>query len=353
MKLTRIPLPQGLIAQLVTVFAVLALVVVGATVGIKRFTGLSGDAAFRYAGTVVTQDQLARRVELLGALYGVAMPADAKGKASFRRDTAKAVAVSMILDRAARSHKIVIADKSARDTLASMIKNQLGDDGQAQFTQILGEFGVNEQNVLDEVKRQQATARLFQAVTAKVVAATDSQDARAYFDKDPARFAVPETRHLVNIVVATRKEADQVLARATSNVRFTALAEQVSLDDSTRSSGGDLGKVQASQLETQFAAAAFSAPLDRNFGPVQTKFGWNVGRVVGVQAGHTVTFDQVSAQVLDALRSRRAMKTWQAFVAEAIKDAHVEYAKKYRPAHPDAPPTEQPVVPTIAPATQP
>lgn len=332
---------------------VLALLAGGAGLAIRRLTGLPGDAAFEYAGHVVTRDQLAQRVHLLAALYGISEPTGSKARAAFRRDTAKAVAVSMILDHLARSKGIVIADKSARDTLSSMISNQLGDDGQAQFTKILGQFGVSEKDVLDEVKRQQATARLFQSVTAKAVAGVTADDAQAYFQADPARFATPERRRIRNMVVGTRQQAQAVLAALRRGRDFAALARRRSLDDATRASGGDLGTVTATQLDSTYAAAAFGTPQGRFFGPVQTKFGWNVGEVIAVKPATTVTYDQVSAQVLDEVRSERAMKTWHSFLADQIRKAHVEYADRYRPAHPDAPPADQPGTQTGSLAGQP
>lgn len=344
---------RRLLTRLAAALVVLALVGAGTVVTVQRLTGLPGNAAFEYGDTVVTRDQLAHRVELLSALYGITQPKGERARASFRRDTAKAVAVSMVLDHAARSRDIVIADKSARDTLASMIGSQLGDGGQAEFTRILGQFGVSERNVLDEIKRQQATARLFQDVTAGIVAGVTAEDARAAFDADPGRYATPEKRHLRNIVVATREEAEAILAAVRSGRAFGALAARRSLDDATRTGRGDLGTVTADALETGYAAAAFAAGAGHTFGPVETKFGWNVGQVLAITPAASATYDQVSSQVLDTVRSERAMAAWRAFVAGEIKRAHVEYADAYRPAHPDAPPTDQPGTPAVTQAGRP
>ena len=340
-------------ARLVAAVVVLALVGAGATLAVKRFTGLPGNAAFEYAGAVVTRDELSDRVELLGALYGISEPDDAKGRASFRRDAAKAIAVSMILDRAAQARDIVIADKSARDTLATMIRTQLGPDGSAEFTRVLGEFGVSERNVLDEVKRQQATARLFQDVTAAAVAGVTIEDARAYYDADPAKFAVPEKRRLRNIVVATRAEAEGILAKVRAGRDFGSLARRHSLDESTRDSRGSLGTVDASRLESSYARAAFAVPAGDAFGPVETEFGWNVGLVVAVRHGTRVAFDDVSGRVLDTVRSERATRAWSDFLADQLRKADVHYADTYRPAEPEAPPTDQAGTSLTSPGSQP
>ncbi|MCW2856513.1 MAG: PpiC-type peptidyl-prolyl cis-trans isomerase [Marmoricola sp.] len=344
--LSQIRLPKRPLMRAVLAVLVLAVVAGGVIGGIKRFTGLPGDAAFKYGNAVVTQSALNSRIELLGALYGIKAPTGTKAKATFERDSAKAVAVSMILDHAAAAHDIVIADKAARDTLAGMITTQLGSN--AAFIKILAEFGVNEQNVLDEIKRQQATARLFQVVTKGAVASVTDAQAQAFFAKNPSAFSVPETRHLANIVVATQQEADAILAQLRAGKNFAALAQKTSLDDSTRSSGGDLGTVDAAKLENTYAAAAFSTPVGGDFGPVQTKFGWNVGTVLAIKPGTTATYATAKAQVVATLQSQVAMKVWDAFLADQIKQANVDYASAYRPAHPDALPAAQPGVPSAS-----
>ncbi|MCW2789624.1 MAG: Peptidylprolyl isomerase [Aeromicrobium sp.] len=330
--------------------AVLALVVLAGlvVVGVRHFTGLPEDAAFSYGGKVVTQDDLAGRADLLGALYGVKQPTRKAERETFQRDVSKAVAVSMILDRAADERDISISDKSARDTLASMLKAQLGADPDAAFTAILGEFGVSENDVLDELKRQQKIARLFQDVTAKAVAAATPSAVKASFDKDPAQFAVPERRRLSNVVVATRKQAAAVLARARKGESFSRLARQTSLDDATRDKGGALGTVSENQLDPTFAKAAFAASDGGLFGPVKSQFGWNVGRVGRIVPGRPVAFATVKDDVADALRSELALAAWRRWLGDEIKDAHVDYAADYRPDHPDAAPSDSGVVPNPA-----
>jgi peptidyl-prolyl cis-trans isomerase C len=323
-------------ALLLTVAVVAGLV----AIGLRQFTGLPDDAAFEYDGDVVTVAQLDDRVDALGALYGIKKPTEKGQQETFRRDVAKAVAVSMILDKAARKHDIVISDKSARDTLAAMLDAQMGPDPDAAFTEMLGEYGVSEDHVLDEIKRQQALARLFQDVTKDAVDKATPDAVRAYFDKDPSRFATPDGRRLSNIVVASRKDAVAVLARAGKGEDFGSLARQTSLDDATRDKSGDLGLVAATDLDPAFAAAAFKARSGGLFGPVKTQYGWNVGKVRKVVPGSPADLASVKAEATDALRSELALAAWRNWLTDQIKAADVEYADSYRPDHPDAPPAD-------------
>lgn len=334
----KLQLPRLTRNGAIALVAVVLIGITGVVVGVVQSRGLPDDAAFEYDGAVVTEADLDDRVEVLGALYGIKEPAGEDARDTFRRDTAKAVAVSMILEDAAGDAGIVISDKSARDTLANMVEGQLGSDPQRAFTEMLARFGVTEDDVLEEVKRQQALARLFQERTADAVEDLTPTDVRAYYGQNPGRFATPERRRLRNIVVGTRREAAAVLAKVRRGTDFVELARLTSLDDATREQGGAMGTVGAAELEDAYADAAFAAGLGDAFGPVRTRYGWNVGQVVRILPGRDASFADVQDQVTDELRSERALKAWREWLADRIRDADVEYAAAYLPAHPDEPP---------------
>jgi peptidyl-prolyl cis-trans isomerase C len=321
--------------------AVAVLVVAGGSLLVhQRLTALPDDAVLRYDDQVVTQADLKEHVDTLNALYGISKPEDGDALDAFNRDVAKSVAVSLILDRAAKDEDIVISEKSARDTLASMVESQLGADPQKAFQDLLTEFGVSEDDILQEIRRQQAIARLFKAVTQDTVDAVTPADAKSLYDEDPSAFQVPEKRRIANIVVATRAEAQRLLVSARKGTPFASLARTRSLDDATRDKGGLLGTVGAADLEETYAATAFAAREGAAFGPVQTAYGWNVGVVTAIVPARQQPYDAVAAEALDAVRSQRAMDEWRSWLAERIKDADVEYADAYLPAHPDEPPAE-------------
>lgn len=70
---------------------------------------------------------------------------------------------------------------------------------------------------------------------------TDEQVA-AYYDEHPDEFRKPETRRARHILVATRREAKEIIAevKAGTNKTFGAIAKQRSLDTETKLRGGDL-----------------------------------------------------------------------------------------------------------------
>ena len=78
------------------------------------------------------------------------------------------------------------------------------------------------------------------------------------------------------------------------------------------------------------------------FGPVKTRFGWNVGKVTAINARQSLAFKDVKAELLTELQNEKELKVWRVWLAKEIKAADVKYADKYRPAHPDAAPAGLP-----------
>jgi peptidyl-prolyl cis-trans isomerase C len=318
----------------VTVAVIAALAAVG-VVAWNKTHGLPSDAAFKFGGTVVTTSDLDQRIKVLGALYGVQQPTDSAKVDKFRRAAAQADAMTLILDKAATSAGIVISDKSARDTLTQMLGSQLGSDPQQSFDAILTKFGVSENDVLVEIKRQQAIALLFRQETKSASGVPSSSDVATYFQQHTSDFSVPAKRHLLNIVVKTRADAATVV-RAARVDQFSALARRYSLDDSTRSKGGNLGTVSATQLAGAYAKAAFAARIGSVFGPIKTSHGWNVGKVVSGTAGRAASLATSRAQVIANMRSERALDAWRSWLTAQVTAAHITYADAYRPADPNA-----------------
>ncbi|GAB3374036.1 MULTISPECIES: peptidylprolyl isomerase [Amycolatopsis] len=304
---------------------------------------LPDDAAFRVAGRTVTADQLSGVLETWRAMYGVQPPQDEATLGKFRKDSAKAYAVSLILQKAAQDRGIVIGDKVAQDALARLISQQLGEGTEAhdKFVQQLGNVGTSEPAVIGEIKQQLALSQLFDAVT-KGSGDVGEQEVKDAFATRKDQLGTPEQRKIGNIVVRTREEADQVIADLSHGAKFETVAQQRSIDTATRDKGGDLGALSRSQLQDDYGKAAFGAAAGTVFGPVQNQFGWNVGRVDEVTAPVPATFEKVHDSLKQQLQMEKLLAVWRSWLGDQIKGAGVEYADEYRPDNPDAAPDVKP-----------
>lgn len=311
-----------------------ACLLAGGTAGVLWWQGgsLPPDSAFAVAGEVVTVDELDARVQTLGALYGVEAPTDPAALDGFRRDAAKSVAMSTVLDRAAAELGIVIADKRVRDTLDRYVAQQFGPAGRDGFVQALGVVGTSEPAVLDEVRRQLAVSDLMDQVIGEVT--VDDARLRAAFDERRETLGSPERRTMRFVVVGSAADAASALAELQAGLPFEQVAAQRSLDTGTRDTGGVLGEVSHADLDPQVADATFAAPVGTPFGPVQTELGFYVGRVDAVSAAQPAVFDQVADQLREILRTEEALARWRTWLTGRLADADVDYADDFRPADP-------------------
>lgn len=318
----------------VGVIALVLLIATGAVthIVVDRLTSLPEGVVLAVGETEVTEGQFQRRTDVLRALYGVRPPEAGPARDRFRRAAAKSMAVSMLMEQEARERGITVSDKQARAQL-NIIVSRAYPQGSDAFLRRLSTQGVSQRDMVAELKRQIANSRLFVAVTKDVAPVTEDDISRALAQRDPAAIA-PERRTLRNIVVKTQQQATRLVRRADSEAAFQRLAKRFSLDGSTRNRGGELGTVTADQLDAAYAKAAFAANPGSVFGPVRTKFGWNVGMVERVHPPKPLPEQEIKAN----LAEERKLGTWQSWLAELIRNAPVRYADAYRPADPYAAP---------------
>ena len=318
-----------------------AVAAVVAVVALTR-TDVPDNAAFVYEDRVVTKVELDKRIDALRALYGITPPKSAKDKDRFRRSAAKSYAVTLILDKKAREMGVRVSEKKARDLLDKFIDTQFGN--RDAFIQALGNVGTSEGAVLNEIRRQGVTIELRTKVIGKVT--ISNAFLRSSFERRKAELATPELRRLSNVVLRSRDDAESVARRLGEGESIETIAADVSIDESTRQTGGDLGNLSAAQLEAPVAKAAFSAKKGAVYGPAKGSHGWNVGIVQNVVPRRPAEFAVVKDAFRKQLQQEQEVRKWSDWLATAIREADIHYADDYRPADPDAPP---PLTPTTQP----
>jgi parvulin-like peptidyl-prolyl isomerase len=90
-----------------------------------------------------------------------------------------------------------------------------------------------------------------------------------------------EQVHARHILVSTKEEGQSVLDRLKAGEAWTALAAELSRDQSNKDKGGELGWLAPGATVKEFEDAVFSGPVGEPFGPVETSFGWHVLWVLG------------------------------------------------------------------------
>ncbi len=86
--------------------------------------------------------------------------------------------------------------------------------------------------------------------------------------------------HACHILVKTDKKAKEIMERlAKGGESFSEMARKYSTCPSSKS-GGDLGWFAKGKMVPEFEKAAFEGEKGKLIGPVKTKFGYHIIRVV-------------------------------------------------------------------------
>jgi len=140
-----------------------------------------------------------------------------------------------------------------------------------------------------DIRRQMLAQRLVQKqITPK---APTQVEAEAYFKAHKDKFPKVPAEVRVSVIqipvqpesVATAKAKAKAVAarkRVAGGEKFAKVAAEVSEDNSSSRSGGDLGFVPKGTMDPEFEKALFSLKLNTLSDPVHTKYGWHIIEVL-------------------------------------------------------------------------
>jgi peptidyl-prolyl cis-trans isomerase D len=139
---------------------------------------------------------------------------------------------------------------------------------------------------------------------------------RQYYEQHKNEYILPERVKAQHILFKTtgkspeevekiKDKARQVLERAKKGEDFGTLAKQFS-EDSSASTGGDLGEFGHGQMVPEFDKAAFSLGVGAISDLVQTQFGVHIIKVNGKQEARERPFEEVKEAIRPIIETRKA-----------------------------------------------
>jgi len=204
----------------------------------------------------------------------------------YRKRNEKAVLNYFVIDPSKLEAKVVLSDQDQKDYY---------EKNKAKY------------NVPEKRKSRYVFVDL---VKYRVEAKTDDAELKAFYDEHAEEYRLPETvtaQHILfktekktpEEVEAIQKKATDVLARAKKGEDFGKLAKEFS-EDSSAKQGGDLGTFEHGKMVPEFDQAAFSLGVGAISDLVKSQFGFHIIKVNAKQAGRLRTFDEIK----EAIRPR-------------------------------------------------
>ena len=136
-------------------------------------------------------------------------------------------------------------------------------------------------------------------------AAVADTELRAYYDQHKNDLFLPAQVKARHIVVKTREEAQAVLKQIAGGADFAKVAEQVSLEASTRVKGGDLGWVPRGVMTKPFEDAIFALAAGQISEPIETQYGVHVVKIDEVRQPALPAFELVREEIRARILQQR------------------------------------------------
>jgi peptidyl-prolyl cis-trans isomerase D len=139
--------------------------------------------------------------------------------------------------------------------------------------------------------------------------AVPPSDIQRYYNDNIQQYQTPEqvrARHILlntggKDEAAVRKQAEGLLAQIKGGADFAALAQKVSEDEGSKTTGGDLGFFGRGRMVPEFENAAFSMEPGQVSDLVKSQFGFHIIKVEEKRAAATQTLDEVRPQIQQTL----------------------------------------------------
>ncbi len=277
-------------------------------------------------------------------IAGENAPASQEEALSRRLDVLEQLITSEILMELAQKQGLAATEGEVEDNF-TQAKSQVTED---EFIRQLKSRCLTPDDFKQEVRQKLTIEKLLNREVKAKVTITD-QDVTDYFNQNRAQYNIAETTyHLARIIVTPRKDP-QILNRknddATTDAEakrktavlieklnagadFAQLALDYSEDPTTSRTGGDMGFVPESGLDSADPAlkkAVLALKPGQTSGVIFVKDTYYILKLLAKEApGQRELSDtQVSAQIRDALRSRKEQLLNGAFLANARNNAKV------------------------------
>ena len=207
-------------------------------------------------------------------------------RAGFQSQALSRLIRAELLEQAAEAEDVTVSEGAVDDQIAQFAEEA---GGREELDAQAAQNGVAPEDLEDFVR----AIALEQALREKVVEDEEVSDEQIeeLYQQNIAEYDLTRSRH---ILVEDEAVARQALADVEADrSRFEALAAELSIDDSNKDQGGDLGLAPRGQFVPEFEEAIFGGE-EGDVVLVQTQFGWHVVEVLERQ---TTTLDEARPEL--------------------------------------------------------
>lgn len=230
----------------------------------------------------------------------------------------------------AEANNVKVTDADV-DAEIALIKKNFGTD--EQFNAALAQYNMTLENLKSDTKINLTIRKVLEPKTD-----VTAEEIQQFYDTNKAALGTPEQIQASHILVATKEEADAILAELKQGGDFAAIAKAKSIDPGSKDNGGDLGLFGKGKMVPEFETAAFALKINEISGVVQSEMGFHIIKKTAEQAAVVPTFEEKKEEIKNQLVATEANELSEAWMTEIRAKAKI--TNTLTPAATDAPKAE-------------
>jgi foldase protein PrsA len=188
----------------------------------------------------------------------------------------------------------------------------------SEFEKFLATSGQSVSDLLLRVKLNLLSQKIQKTIVKQKSAVTEAQISK-YYNENKSKYGTPEKRSVRIILTKTEAAAASAKKEVESGKSFASVASKVSIDPTSKASGGLLKEVVKGEEEKALDTAIFSAKAKVLGGPVKTPFGYYVYEVLSATPGSQQSLSQVKSTIKQQLVATGEQSALSKFVKEFKK----------------------------------
>ncbi|CAM4095552.1 peptidylprolyl isomerase [Paenibacillus alkaliterrae] len=255
------------------------------------FGGSSNEAVATVNGVNISKDKLYDALVLAG------------GEATLEN-----MITEELINQEARAASVEVTDADV-DAEIDMIKKNFGSD--EEFNNTLAQYNMT----LDGLKKDTKINLTIRGILEPRTDVT-AEEIQQFYDANKESLGTPEQVQASHILVATKEEADAILAELKQGGDFAAIAKEKSTDPGSKDNGGDLGFFGRGAMVPEFEEAAFALKVNELSGVVQSQHGFHIIKKTAEKAAVVPTFEEKKEEIRTQLVATEANELSEAWMTE-------------------------------------
>ena len=238
----------------------------------------------------------------------------------------------MLMEQESRKTGITVGNDELEDAINDIRKQR--NLSSEELSKALERDGIAPEEFRQDIRNQLMRMKLIRRDIKSRVTVTD-EEIGEYYRKHREDYEGKESVRIKQILLPLPKEADQdtrakVRAEAEAIHKRLVNGESFDLLSARHSkgpgaaSGGDIGYIERGMVHSEVEDAAFSLPLNRISGVIESSVGFHIIQVIDRRGAGLKAIESVREEIREKIDREKMEKKYQEWIVELRKKSHIE-----------------------------